>query len=193
MANSKFSYVKEFERSNELLPHTYIVVRVDGRGFTSFCDVHGFEKPNDIRGIKLMGKSAKEVMASFSEIVLAYGDSDEFSFVFKRSAKVFNRREDKILSCVLSLFSTSYVFHWSKYFKDVQLKKIPSFDARIVLFPSLEDLMNYLSWRQVDCHINNLYNTTFWALVQQGGLSQADAHKKLKGTFSKDKNEILFS
>jgi tRNA(His) guanylyltransferase len=116
------------------------VVRVDGRGFTQFCDVHGFEKPNDMRGIKLMTKCAKEVMKNFTEIVITYGDSDEFSFVFKKSAKIFNRREDKILSCVLSLFSTSYVFHWSKYFPDIPLKRIPSFDARIVLYPSLEDL-----------------------------------------------------
>jgi tRNA(His) guanylyltransferase len=191
MANSKFSYVKQFERSNDLLPHTYIVVRIDGRGFTSFCDVHGFEKPNDLRGIKLMSECAKEVMKSFNEIVIAYGDSDEFSFAFKRSAKVFNRREDKILSCALSLFSSSYVFHWSKYFPDTPIAKIPSFDSRIVLYPSLEDLQSYLSWRQCDCHINNLYNTTFWALVQKGGLSQTEAHQRLKGTFSKDKNEIL--
>jgi tRNA(His) guanylyltransferase len=139
MANSKFSYVKHFEKSNELLPNTFIVVRIDGRGFTSFCDIHGFEKPNDLRGIKLMSKSAKEVMKSFNEIILAYGDSDEFSFVFKKSARVFNRREDKILSCVVSLYSTSYVFYWSKYFPDA-LKRIPSFDARIVLYPSFEDL-----------------------------------------------------
>lgn len=193
MANSKFSYVKEFERSNVLLPNTFIMVRVDGRGFTSFCDVHGFQKPNDIRGIKLMNKAAKEVVKNFSEIVIAYGDSDEYSFVFRKSAKVFNRREDKILSCVLSLFSTSYVFHWPRYFADCPLKRVPSFDARIVLYPSLSDIQNYLSWRQCDCHINNLYNTTFWALVQQGGMTQQDAHKRLKGTFSKDKNEILFS
>ena len=86
-----------------------------------------------------MSKCAKEVMKSFNEIILAYGDSDEFSFVFKKSAKVFNRREDKILSCVLSLYSTSYVFYWSKYFPET-LKRIPSFDARIVLYPSFEDL-----------------------------------------------------
>ena len=113
--------MKEFERSVELLQHTYIVVRVDGRGFTGFCDTHGFEKPNDLRGIKLMTKCAKEVMKNFNEIVIAYGDSDEFSFVFKRSAKVFNRREDKILSCVLSLYSSSYVFHWNKYFEGVAI------------------------------------------------------------------------
>ena len=94
-----------------------------------------------------MTKCAKEVMKSFNEITITYGDSDEFSFVFKRSAQIFNRREEKILSCVLSLFSASYVFYWSKYFPDVKLQKIPSFDARIVLYPSLEDLQNYLSWR----------------------------------------------
>ena len=64
-----------------------------------------------------------------------------------------------------------------------------------------------MSWRQVDCerscflssgiafvlatesrvaerwrligHINNLYNTTFWALVQKGGMEAKDAEKEL--------------
>lgn len=41
-------------------------------------------------------------------------------------------------------------------------------------------------------HINNLYNTTFWALVLQGGQSEREAHETLKGSYSKDKHEILF-
>jgi tRNA(His) 5'-end guanylyltransferase len=41
-------------------------------------------------------------------------------------------------------------------------------------------------------HINNLYNTTFWALVQQGGMEPRAAEQKLSGTYSADKNEILF-
>jgi len=68
-----------------------------------------------------MTKCAKEVMKSFNEIIITYGDSDEFSFVFKKSAEIFNRREDKILSCVLSLYSSSYVFYWSKYFGEMKL------------------------------------------------------------------------
>ena len=98
--------------------------------------------------------------------------------MFNKNAKLFNRREDKILSCTLSLFSSAYVMHFSKYFaaSGKQLPSIPSFDARIVLYPSLADLKAYLSWRQVDCHINNLYNTTFWALVQRGNLSRDEAH-----------------
>jgi tRNA(His) guanylyltransferase len=42
-------------------------------------------------------------------------------------------------------------------------------------------------------HINNLYNTTFWALIQKGGIDAKTAEKELSGTVSADKNEILFS
>lgn len=28
-------------------------------------------------------------------------------------------------------------------------------------------------------HINNLYNTTFWALIQQGGMTNQEAEKAL--------------
>lgn len=60
-------------------------------------------------------------------------------------------------------------------------------------------------------HINNLYNTVFWALVQQGGQTTTEAHAALRvrqsraynscnllcsneqGTVSSQKHEILFS
>ena len=172
---------------------TFMVVRVDGRGFTKFCQSMQMEKPNDLRGIQLMNKAATEVVHNFKDIVIAYGDSDEYSFVFKRRANLFNRRKDKITSCVVSLFSASYVFYLPQFFKDQVPTVIPSFDARMVLYPTMESLKDYLSWRQVDCHINNLYNTTFWALVQQDAQTPQEAHKILKGTLSKDKHEILFT
>ena len=36
MTNSKYDYVKQFEHSEVLLPNTYIVIRIDGKGFTKF-------------------------------------------------------------------------------------------------------------------------------------------------------------
>jgi hypothetical protein len=33
MANSKYEYVKQFELADNLLPNTWLVVRIDGRGF----------------------------------------------------------------------------------------------------------------------------------------------------------------
>jgi tRNA(His) guanylyltransferase len=192
MSNSKFEYVKSFEIQNELLKNTYIVIRIDGKGFTKFTDNHGFVKPNDLRGIKLMILAATQVVQTFNEIFLAYGQSDEFSFAFRKDSKLYNRRGEKILTYLVSTFTSAYVFHFNKVF-DIALKTLPTFDGRIILYPDFQNLKDYFSWRQVDCHINNLYNTTFWALVNDGNLSKDQAHAKLKGTFSKDKNEILFN
>jgi tRNA(His) guanylyltransferase len=147
-----------------------------------------------------MNLAALNVVNSFNEIFLAYGQSDEFSFAFKRETKIYNRRAEKILTCILyiyldivSCFTSAYVFNWNKIFEGVELKFPPQFDGRIILYPSFENLKDYFSWRQVDCHINNLYNTTFWALVLMGKLTCEEAHSRLKGTYSKDKNEILYN
>ena len=85
--------MKRFEREDKLLPGCWIVVRLDGRGFTKFCSTHNFSKPNDARALRLMNSAAMTVMTAFSDIVLAFGQSDEFSFVLRREAAVFNRRE----------------------------------------------------------------------------------------------------
>ena len=52
---------------------------------------------------------------------------------------------------VVSLFSSSYVFYWPEFFTDTQLQYPPAFDARVVLYPTDQNLKDYLSWRQADC------------------------------------------
>ena len=126
MAKSSFEYVKQYEIEEKLLLNTFIVLRIDGRGFHEFSDAFCLEKPNDKRLIKLFNKCSREILKKFDEIVLAYGQSDEYSFAFRRTANLFNRRRDKILSCVVSYFSTSFVIFWPKYFPNSQLKLIPS-------------------------------------------------------------------
>lgn len=86
----------------------------------------------------------------------------------------------KISSTVVSLFASNFVMHWSEYFGTDKLKYAPCFDSRTVCYPNDQILRDYLSWRQADCHINNLFNTTFWALVQQGGMTEKDAENHLR-------------
>ncbi|KAJ4504948.1 tRNA-His guanylyltransferase [Exophiala dermatitidis] len=216
MANSKYEYVRAFERDEILLPNTWIVVRIDGRGFHRLSTHYNFHKPNDIRALNLMNAAAEYVVTSIPEIVIAYGVSDEYSFVFHRSTNLFERRAAKLVSTIVSAFTAAYVKLWPDVFvngggrseegdgegeegeadeggQGLSLSMLPTFDGRAVCYPSWENLRDYLSWRQVDCHINNLYNTTFWALVQQGGMSPTAAEEFLKGTVSSDKNEILWS
>ncbi|KAL7420846.1 tRNA-His guanylyltransferase [Cryptotrichosporon argae] len=189
---SRFEYVRLYEEADACLPNTYIVVRVDGRGFHKFSDAHAFDKPNDARALGLMDAAARAVMAEFADAVLAFGESDEYSFLFRRSTALYSRRRSKINSAVCSVFTANYVLLWPTFFPARPLAYAPTFDSRVVLYPSERDVRDYFGWRQADTHINNLYNTAFWALVQSGS-STKDAHKALQGTESRDKNELLFS
>ena len=84
MAHTRYEYVKGFELADNLLPRCWVVVRVDGRGFTKcararalarptrssaprtsrvhplhrFCEKHAFQKPNDERALALMNSAA---------------------------------------------------------------------------------------------------------------------------------------
>ncbi|ROT82538.1 hypothetical protein C7M84_024297 [Penaeus vannamei] len=152
---------------------------------------HSFTKPNDIRSIELMNRAAKRVMEEFPDIILSYGQSDEYTFVVDRYSRMLDRCSNRTISSIVSLFGSTYVHHWVEVFEDTPLQYSPAFDARAVLYPNNSCLRDYLSWRQADCHINNMYNTCFWVLVQEGKRSRQEAEEELRGTFSKDKKAIL--
>eukprot|EP00923_Selenidium_pygospionis_P017599 GHVN01030955.1.p1 GENE.GHVN01030955.1~~GHVN01030955.1.p1 ORF type:complete len:314 (-),score=32.99 GHVN01030955.1:573-1514(-) len=243
MACSRYEYVKEYEIDDPVLKNCWFVVRIDGRNFTEFSNKHKFEKPNDQRALGVMNDAALEVMKQFNDVVIAFGQSDEYSFVFRRTTNLWNRRASKIMSSVVSLFSSTYVMRWAANFttapgcerdssgrtagdtktsewahtsepptvsrdaaasnqtKNVsvgfnasacsELQLPPTFDARIVCYPTDKDIRDYLSWRQVDCHVNNQYNTSFWCLVKSGE-TPTEAYNILQGTQKAFKNELLY-
>lgn len=195
MANSKYEYVRKFEDFSQIIPQTWIIVRVDGRNFHRFTTEHNFFKPNDQRGLDLLSIAARDVMKEFGDVILGYGYSDEFSLLLHRDTTLYKRRREKISTTVGSYFTSAYVFNWYNVFKDVELKFPPSFDARAFCVPLLQNVRDYFSWRQADCHINNLYNTAFWAILKSkdNSISPSLAHKLLKDTNSAGKNELLFS
>lgn len=193
MAGSRYAYVRNFELPDPVLPNTYMLVRIDGKGFHRFSNDHDFAKPNDGKALELMNEAARFVMNDLRpEITLAFGESDEYSFLLRPSCTLYKRRSSKLVTHIVSLFTSAYVFNWSKYM-NCTLQYPPSFDGRLVVYPSQKEVKDYFAWRQVDTHINNLYNTTFWALVLQGNQTEREAHETLKGTVSSDKNEILYN
>lgn len=94
----RYDYVKTFEQPVVLLYNTYLVVRLDGRGFhkytshapfrrtyslmtyTRLSARYGFQKPNDRAALNLMNAAAVAVMRELPDINVAYGISDEFRF-----------------------------------------------------------------------------------------------------------------
>lgn len=56
----------------------------------------------------------------------------------------------KINSTVVSIFTSSYVFHWGDHFPSTPLRYPPSFDSRVVLYPGSKEVRDYFAWRQAD-------------------------------------------
>lgn len=69
------------------------------------------------------------------------------------------------------VFATFYNTNWDRFFADQSLgqptkrKYDAWFDARPKEYANYKSVINYFKWRQVDCHINNLFNTTLHAMT----------------------------
>ncbi|PHT65661.1 tRNA(His) guanylyltransferase 2, partial [Capsicum annuum] len=190
MANSKYEYVKCFEVEDEVMYPNIIVVQIDGRDFGSFSEKHGFEKSNDEKSLNLMNACAIKVLESFSDIIFAYGFSDEYSFVLKKETTFYQRRASKILSIIVSFFSSTYVTK-CKEFSQKELSVPPSFHSRVINCASMEVLQAYLLSRQTECHISNQYNTCLWKLVFLE--SQKRRPKRfLRCSQKQEQNDLLF-
>ncbi|KAK1442103.1 tRNAHis guanylyltransferase Thg1 superfamily protein [Babesia gibsoni] len=176
MANTRFAYVKQFEQESSMLPDCWPLIRLDGRSFTAFSKSHKFRKPSEPLALGVMNAAAAHVMSTFDDIVLAYGHSDEYR---------------KILSSIVSTFSSAYCYHWSTFFPSQPLLSLPTFDGRIVLYPRFDHVVDYFSWRHADCHINTQYNICFWCLVADGK-NPDEAYKWLKHTNKGEKNEYIY-
>lgn len=225
MANSRYDYLKKREEvtDDRFYPDTYIIVRIDGDKFHKFCSEHNFHKPNDKRGLDLMVDSAKHLIRTYRKhIPLAYGHSDEFSFLIKANSDLLSRRKQKINSILPVIFATYYNSNWDRFFGNPALGEVTPrkydawFDAKYFEFPNCNSVIDYFRWRQIDCHINNLYNTTLsalagryvkyeffegqmtrkpitsWVTDPTDFLSTKDATDRLTGTVSADKHDILF-
>ncbi|KAI5284493.1 tRNA-His guanylyltransferase, partial [Ascosphaera atra] len=99
-----------------------------------------------------MNAAAVAVLNEITELVFAYGDSDEYSFVFHKSCQLFERRASKLVTTVVSTFTAQYIFQWPTFFVDEPLdaRFLPSFDGRAVVYPSDTNLRDYFRWRQAD-------------------------------------------
>ncbi|PQQ10313.1 tRNA(His) guanylyltransferase 1 [Prunus yedoensis var. nudiflora] len=168
MANSKYEYVKSYEVEDEVFLPNFIVVQINGRGFKRFSQVHEFEKPNDEVALNLMNSCAICVSEEFPDVVFLYGFSDEYSFVFKKTSKFYQRRASKVESIIVSFFTSVYVMKWREFFPHKELRYSPSFHAQVISCASIEVLQSYLLWRQTNCHTNNLHNTCLWELIKCG-------------------------
>jgi tRNA(His) guanylyltransferase len=163
-----------------VLPGTWPVLRLDGRGFSRLTEAK-FEKPFDDRFHEMMCKTAEALLVELGALYV-YTESDEISVLLSRDADLFDREVEKLVSISASIASTTF---------SLALGAAVQFDSRIWVGAQPVLVVDYFRWRQADATRCALNGWAYWTL-RKAGRSVEDATGDLNGRTVADKNEILF-
>jgi tRNA(His) 5'-end guanylyltransferase len=167
-----------------VLPHIFIVARLDGRSFTTLTKKkENFETPFDIRFRDLMVETTKHLMNCGFKVIYAYTESDEISLLFDLGIDVFGRKIRKYISILAGEASAKF----SLMFGDAGI-----FDCRICQLPNENLVVDYFRWRNEDAHRNALNSHCYWMLRKEG-YNEKEATNYLEQKNVAAKNELLFT
>jgi tRNA(His) 5'-end guanylyltransferase len=163
-----------------LPPGAWIILRLDGRGFSGFTETR-FEKPFDARFHDGMVQAAQAVLEDLQGLC-AYTESDEISVLLPRSWNLFDRELEKAISLSAASASAALTLTFGTRVQ---------FDSRAIVAAEDEQVMDYFRWRQADAARCALNGWCYWTL-RKAGRSVADATAALHGQSVAEKNELLF-
>ncbi len=86
----------EYFHQLRCLPGAWIVLRLDGRGFSKLTTSQ-FDKPFDGRFRDVMHQTCKALLEALHGIY-GYTESDEISLLFRRDWNLFDREVEKLVS-----------------------------------------------------------------------------------------------
>lgn len=158
-----------------------LIVRVDGWRFHKVSEELGLCRPFDERLIKALSQVPLGLIRIGFPLALSFLFSDEISFLIYPPIP-WNGRVEKLISVIPS-YSSAVV--------STALSYPVCFDARIVVIRNLEDVLDYLGWRQSEAWRNALNSYALLAL-ERAGLRREDAVRELKGKKAEQLHEIIF-
>lgn len=177
------SRMRQFEENDKVLPGTYMVARLDGRGFTGLTKSLDFSKPYDDTFSLHMLKTVQYLMEECGfKVEYGYTQSDEISLLFGINEDMFNRKIRKFTSVLAGEASAKF---------SILTNKLAAFDCRIVTLPSPDLVIDYFRWRQEDANRNCIQSYCHHKLLEKGKTSREAAsvmNKKSIGWM----NEFLF-
>lgn len=177
--------MRVFETADDrcVLPGIFIVVRLDGRGFTRLTkEILDLEAPFDTKFRDVMLETTEHLLDCGFPVVYGYTQSDEISLLLHREAATFARKTRKIVSVLSGEASARFT---------LSMGSMGCFDARISQIPSEALVRDYFHWRHEDAHRNALNAHCYWLLRKAGKSAQA-ATSELLGLSGAEKNEFLF-
>lgn len=198
--------MKQNEIFADLRTTAPFMVRADGKGFSKFTKRLKFTKPYDLSFNRAMTNAVRSfVEDSGYNARFAYTFSDEISIYFDELP--FEGRVEKLTSTIASYLSSAFTAElyslanglgcYEEYedspivYHEVSPVRV-AFDARVVPLQGPETLRRYMGWRQAECWRNFIQGWGFWTFVQEDGLSQTAAQKRMDSLKISDVNEMMF-
>lgn len=149
-----------------LLRRTPVIIRVDGKAFHTFTkritpETDQFHQDGHFSHSlhKVMIRTAAEACREMQNVVLAYTQSDEISFLLKDwnnhdTQQWFDGKVQKIVSVTASMITAYFNDSWDEWFPAAGSGRA-FFDARAFNVPQ-HDVDNYFIWRQRDMLRNSV-------------------------------------
>lgn len=157
--------MKMYEKLNKqfLLPNQYVLMRLDGKSFSSFTKKY-FKKPFDDEFTWLTQSTMEYLVDNISGAVAGYTQSDEITILLtdkktKGMEGWFNYRVDKMCSLAASMASAYFNINFNEYYNKINNEcsyPYPIFDCRVWQVPNEEEVKNVFLWRQRDCIRNSV-------------------------------------
>jgi tRNA(His) guanylyltransferase len=139
------------DATNRTLTHDdeFLVLRLDGRAFHTYTKT--LTRPYDQWLNVHLVVAAKALCQDVSGARLAYVQSDEVSVIAHDPSGWFGGDVQKIVSVAASTLTAHFVRERRHDVDDL----LPSFDARVLTLPTVDDVLDYVAWRQHDAQVNS--------------------------------------
>lgn len=169
------------EAGRRLMPGLPIMVRLDGRSFSRFTRgmTRPFHEPMSRSMIETARYLVGETQASFG-----YTQSDEITLGYwndaPKSAPLFDGRVQKLTSVFAAMATAKFNQEVCKRMPE-KAHLLPVFDARVFNMPNLDEMVNCVLFRALDCAKNSITMAA----------SAHYSHKELQGKKGWEKHEML--
>ena len=139
----------------KLIERLPIYARIDMRAGHTWC--RGLQKPFDQNYAAAMRGATKYIVEETGAAV-GMTQSAEASFVWLDDPKVpFGTRLFKLQSVLASMFTAAFMRQYiNANMLDMVMKRLPSFDCRVLNMPSLTEAANMITWRSMDSVKNSI-------------------------------------
>jgi tRNA(His) 5'-end guanylyltransferase len=153
-AGDRFKAIEKLWKRT-VLPDCFMVLRIDGRAFHTWT--RGLEKPYDTNLMGAMDHVGIVLATEVSGVLCAYVQSDEISVITTDLASPgtehwFGGVVQKVASVSASIATIAFNSH--AWVQQLEAPHPALFDARVFALETVEEVADYLRWRQDDCRRN---------------------------------------